>query len=99
MINEILEAARLAPSGSNRQPWRFLVVTDIEDRAKLRKICWDQAFIEQRYGSEVTRIGATNLTDLSNAVKNAKALANALMEHGFTLVSEKQFTSRVIIIR
>jgi nitroreductase len=47
MIDEILEAARLAPSGSNRQPWRFLVVTDREERAKLRKICWDQAFIEQ----------------------------------------------------
>jgi nitroreductase len=47
MIDEILEAARLAPSGSNRQPWRFLVVTDPDERAKLRKICWDQAFIEQ----------------------------------------------------
>jgi nitroreductase len=47
MIDEILEAARLAPSGSNRQPWRFLVVTDSEEKAKLRKICLDQAFIEQ----------------------------------------------------
>lgn len=46
-IRELLEAARLAPSGSNRQPWRFIVVTDPEERAKLRKICWDQAFIEQ----------------------------------------------------
>jgi nitroreductase len=47
MIDEIVEAARLAPSGSNRQPWRFLVVTDPEERTKLRQICWDQAFIEQ----------------------------------------------------
>lgn len=47
MINEILEAARLAPSASNRQPWRFIVVTDPKERAKLRQICWDQAFIEQ----------------------------------------------------
>jgi nitroreductase len=47
MINEILEAARLAPSASNRQPWRFIVVTDPKERAKLRRICWDQAFIEQ----------------------------------------------------
>jgi nitroreductase len=47
MINEILEAARLAPSASNRQPWRFIVVTDLKERAKLRQICWDQAFIEQ----------------------------------------------------
>lgn len=28
LIREILEAGRLAPSGSNTQPWRFLVVRD-----------------------------------------------------------------------
>jgi nitroreductase len=47
MVHEILEAARLAPSGSNRQPWRFIVVTDPKERARLRQICWDQAFIEE----------------------------------------------------
>ncbi|MGB8708112.1 MAG: nitroreductase family protein [Dehalococcoidia bacterium] len=47
IIRELLEAARLAPSASNRQPWRFIVVTDPKERAKLRQICWDQAFIEQ----------------------------------------------------
>src|SRR4030066_1581450 len=47
MVSEILEAARLAPSASNRQPWRFIVVTDGEEKAKLRRICLDQAFIEE----------------------------------------------------
>ncbi|OGO03033.1 MAG: hypothetical protein A2Y59_04490 [Chloroflexi bacterium RBG_13_52_14] len=47
MVQEILEAARLAPSASNRQPWRFIVVTDPKERARLRQICWDQAFIEE----------------------------------------------------
>jgi len=28
MLNQLLEAARLAPSACNRQPWRFAVVTD-----------------------------------------------------------------------
>lgn len=28
MINQILEAARLAPSGTNRQPWRFQIITE-----------------------------------------------------------------------
>lgn len=46
-ILAILEAARLAPSGSNRQPWRFIVVTDKDEKAGLRKICFDQAFIEE----------------------------------------------------
>lgn len=33
-LKRILEAARLAPSGSNRQPWRFIVVKEksIKDR-------------------------------------------------------------------
>ena len=31
----ILESVRLAPSGSNRQPWKFIVVRDKEKKAKL----------------------------------------------------------------
>lgn len=34
-INELLEAARLAPSGTNLQPWRFVVVTGQEMREKV----------------------------------------------------------------
>ena len=47
MVQQILEAARLAPSGSNNQPWRFLVVRDEELRKKLRHICLEQRFIEE----------------------------------------------------
>lgn len=32
---EVLEAARLAPSWSNTQCWRFIVIKDIESRTKL----------------------------------------------------------------
>jgi nitroreductase len=46
-VKEMLEAARLAPSGSNRQPWRFIAVTNAAEKAKLRKICLDQAFVEE----------------------------------------------------
>ncbi len=35
MINELLQAARLAPSGTNSQPWRFIAVTSEEMRKKL----------------------------------------------------------------
>ena len=34
-LDKILEAARLAPSASNIQPWHFIVVTDSEKRKKL----------------------------------------------------------------
>jgi nitroreductase len=36
-LEKILEAARLAPSANNIQPWHFIVVTDPEKRAKLAK--------------------------------------------------------------
>jgi nitroreductase len=35
VITELLEAARLAPSGTNIQPWRFIAVSSEEMRAKL----------------------------------------------------------------
>jgi nitroreductase len=47
MILEMLEAARLAPSGSNSQPWRFVVVTDPQEKKALRQLCFNQAFIEE----------------------------------------------------
>ncbi|HXZ94318.1 MAG TPA: nitroreductase family protein [Dehalococcoidia bacterium] len=47
MVNQMLEAARLAPSGSNRQPWRFLVVRDRKIRKELSRICLGQRFIEE----------------------------------------------------
>ncbi len=34
-LDLILEAARLAPSGENAQPWRFIIVRDAETRKKL----------------------------------------------------------------
>lgn len=46
-IERLLEAARLAPSASNRQEWRFIVVTDPERRAALSKAANNQAFVAQ----------------------------------------------------
>ncbi len=41
----VFEAARLAPSASNRQEWRFVVVTDPDTRAKLVEVCRGQRFV------------------------------------------------------
>lgn len=35
LINEVIEAARLAPSANNKQPWKFIVVRDFEKRKKI----------------------------------------------------------------
>jgi nitroreductase len=37
-IERVLENARFAPSGGNRQPWRVIVVTDREIRRRLREL-------------------------------------------------------------
>lgn len=47
MVEQMLEAARLAPSASNRQPWRFLVARDKEIKKEIRRICMGQKFIEE----------------------------------------------------
>ena len=47
VLQRILGAARLAPSGSNRQPWKFVVVRDEDARKKLAAACHSQAFIGQ----------------------------------------------------
>jgi nitroreductase len=45
-IESLIEAGRLAPSGCNVQPWRFIVVKDKEKKKKLRKASFDQKFVE-----------------------------------------------------
>jgi len=35
-LSRVLEAARLSPSATNSQPWKFIVVTDPEVKEKLR---------------------------------------------------------------
>jgi nitroreductase len=44
-LEMILEAGRLAPSASNRQPWRFVVVKDPERRRTIAKAADNQMFI------------------------------------------------------
>jgi len=44
-LEMIMEAARLAPSASNRQPWNFVVVQDRERKKALAKAANDQTFL------------------------------------------------------
>ena len=38
IIDELLEAGRIAPSGSNLQPWRFVIVKSDEVKKKLEEV-------------------------------------------------------------
>ncbi|MGC9328888.1 MAG: nitroreductase family protein [Candidatus Hinthialibacter sp.] len=46
-LRKLLEAARLAPSASNRQEWRFVVVRDEKKRQALMKAAKNQEFVGQ----------------------------------------------------
>lgn len=44
-LERVLEAGRQAPSASNMQPWRIVLVTDAETRTKLAKAASHQNFV------------------------------------------------------
>ena len=43
ILRRVIEAATKAPSGTNRQPWRFLVVRDSEKRSRIAKMIRNNA--------------------------------------------------------
>ena len=47
LIRKLLEMARLAPSASNRQEWRFIAVTDEENRRLLADAACRQRFVAE----------------------------------------------------
>ena len=50
VLREIVDCARLAPSGNNRQPWAFLVITDQDKKEKIASLA--------RYGKFIKEAGA-----------------------------------------
>jgi len=46
IIEELLEAARLAPSASNLQTWKFKVITESRVKRGLREAAFNQKFVE-----------------------------------------------------
>lgn len=47
VLTRVLDAARIAPSGSNRQPWKFIVVKNEELKRQIAKACHNQMFIAE----------------------------------------------------
>jgi len=59
-LNRVLEAARLAPSAKNRQPWKFIVVKDPTIRQALVPACKGQRFVGE---APVVIVGVAETTD------------------------------------
>ncbi len=47
VVERVLDAARIAPSANNTQPWHFVVARDADRRRKLADLCNKQTFIAQ----------------------------------------------------
>ena len=71
IIDEILEAARLAPSASNLQTWRFKVITDENTRRALRKAAFNQRFVEN---APVVIIACIDFTAFGDRAKRSMEL-------------------------
>ena len=56
-LKKILEAARLSPSASNRQEWKFIVVKNKETKKKLANAAFGQSFIGEAPGHCCLRDG------------------------------------------
>jgi nitroreductase len=84
----MLEAARLAPSGSNRQPWRFQVITD----SALKQRVFDEASYGTRHILEAPLIIVCGCELLTYVRGNPLAPANsALVAEGEDWASLKPF--------
>ncbi|MDQ1280807.1 MAG: hypothetical protein QG670_2070 [Thermoproteota archaeon] len=47
LVNRVLEAARIAPSGSNRQPWKFIVIKDTDLKKRITTACGNQKSLDE----------------------------------------------------
>jgi len=45
IVDRLIEGARLAPSGNNRQPWHFILVTNRETREKIARTAHSQTWM------------------------------------------------------
>jgi nitroreductase len=89
-IEEILLGATLAPSSSNLQPWRFVVVEDQAAKKDLCSIAYNQEQVEK--ASAVIAV----LGDLE-MFKNAEKVYQSAFESGFmTEENRKKMTENIV---
>jgi nitroreductase len=70
-VNSVLEAARLAPSGTNLQPWRFIVIKSDEMRNKLQECTLD--FVAEAPVIVVCAVDYNSLEEIPARIKELSA--------------------------
>lgn len=88
-LKELIKEATLAPSSSNLQPWRFIVVTDPEVKAKLQPIAFNQ--------KQVTESSATLiLLGDTQAYKHAETIYTRAVANGVPEEVKNSYVPRLI---
>jgi nitroreductase len=81
-IKKVLWAATRAPSGGNRQPWRFLVVRDAEKRKQLGEIyrsVWEE-YAKAGYGTAARELSPEDAESNERVLRSAQYLADHMNE-------------------
>jgi len=94
-LNRILEAGRWAPSGSNRQPWRFIVVTEPEVKAKIADVCTEYSRkVWKNFGPETAKfLGGRGGTWNKAYMKNVPVLITVCYQAADESAKESAFAS------
>ena len=79
LVLRMLEAARLAPSASNCQPWRFLIVVDAEEKRKLREMA-GYPFVETAPMVVVCAADLDTYSPHSSALRYRELLDSGILE-------------------
>lgn len=81
MLDSCLEAARLAPSASNSQPWKFIVVDDPELKSKVSGKTWDTAIRFNKFTENAPAMVVVTLEEPKVITKIGKAVKHKDWPH------------------
>lgn len=76
LLRELFEAARLAPSGTNQQPWRFVVVKNQGIKEQIQGAAFNQRFLSE------APVLLVCCADLSTYAKNTRKRVQELVDAG-----------------
>jgi len=84
LINKIIEAARYAPSGLNRQPWFFVAVSNSELKERIRQECeeHERKLYEQVKGNFKESLSFFNLSPVKSFLTEAPYLIVVFAKKG-----------------
>ena len=83
LISKLIEAATKAPSGGDRQPWRFLVIRDAETKTRIAEYylrAWEQAYPDGSVGNTISAGVYASADHLARNMADVPVLIMACIE-------------------